>query len=78
MSESITIRDVPKRTAEELAARTALSGRSLQDYLRDHLIGLASQPDTEMLIARMYARKESAGSRLASDSVLTHRDADRR
>ena len=78
MSKSITIRDVPEETAEELAARAALTGRSLQQYLRGHLIGLASQPDPEALVARMRARKESTGSRLTVDSILAHRDADRR
>lgn len=31
---SITIRDVPQETRNELAARAARSGRSLQEYLR--------------------------------------------
>lgn len=78
MSKSITIRDVPTETAEELAARAALTGRSLQEYLRAHLIELVSQPDPAVLMARALARKESTGSRLAADSILTHRDADRR
>jgi plasmid stability protein len=34
MSTSITIRDVPQKTRDELAARAALTGRSLQEYLR--------------------------------------------
>ena len=33
MSKSITIRGVPDETGEELAARAALTGRSLQEYL---------------------------------------------
>jgi plasmid stability protein len=78
MSKSITIRDVPGDTAEELAARAALTGRSLQEYLRAHLIELVSQPDPAALMARVRARKESTGSRLAPDSILAHRDADHR
>ena len=35
---SITIRDVPEETRDELAARAALAGRSLQEYLRLLLI----------------------------------------
>lgn len=38
----------------------------------------ARRPDSEVLSARIRARKESTGSRLASDSVLKHRDSDRR
>jgi len=34
MAKSITIRDVPDETSDELAARAALTGRSLQEYLR--------------------------------------------
>jgi hypothetical protein len=38
MTTSITIRDVPDETRDELAARAALSGRSLQEYLRARLV----------------------------------------
>ena len=40
MATSITIRDVPDETRDELAARAALTGRSLQEYLRSKLVGL--------------------------------------
>lgn len=78
MGKAITIRDVPEETGEELAARAAATGRSLQEYLRAQLIELARRPDPEVLVARIRARKESTGSRLASDTILAHRDADRR
>ena len=78
MGKSITIRDVPEETGEELAARAALTGRSLQEYLRAQLIELASRPDPEALMARTRARKEQTGSRLTPDSIVAHRDADRR
>ena len=78
MSKSITIRDVPEETGEELAARAALTGRSLQEYLRAQLIELARRPDPEAVIARMRARKERTGSRIAAGSILAKRDADRR
>ena len=47
MSVSITVRDVPEQTRNELAARAALAGRSLQEYLRAKLIEIAGQPDAE-------------------------------
>ena len=56
MSTSITVRDVPDQTRDELASRAALSGRSLQEYLRAKLIELARQPDAEVLIARSAPR----------------------
>jgi plasmid stability protein len=78
MSVSITIRDVPDETRDELAARAAVSGRSLQEYLRTKLIELARQPDADTLIARIRSRKAVTGSSLSADRILAHRDVDRR
>ncbi|MFW6089088.1 MAG: FitA-like ribbon-helix-helix domain-containing protein [Gemmatimonadota bacterium] len=78
MSRAITIRDVPDETGDELAARAAATGRSLQEYLRARLIELARQPDPEVLLARIRTRKESTETRLTSETILAHRDADRR
>jgi len=78
MATSITIRDVPDETRDELAARAALSGRSLQEYLRARLIELARQPDAEALVQRIQARKSTTGSSLSADRILAHRDEDRR
>jgi len=78
MPTSITIRDVPNATRDELAARAAASGRSLQEFLRAQLIELVARPDAETLIARIRQRKATTGSRLEADRILGHRDADRR
>jgi antitoxin FitA len=78
MTRSITIRDVPDETRDELAARAALSGRSLQEYLRARLVELARQPDAEALVQRIQARKAATGSSLPPDRILSHRDQDRR
>lgn len=78
MPKSITIRDVPNETRDELAARAARSGRSLQEYLRMHLVELARRPDPGVLIARIRERKERTGTTLARERILAHRDADRR
>ena len=56
MAKSITIRDVPDKAAAELAARAALSGRSLQEYIRAKLIELSRRPDAETLLARIRER----------------------
>ncbi len=77
MSKSVTIRDIPTETRDELAARAALSGRSLQEYLRMLLIELASRPDPETVIRRVRDRKARTGSRLARERIHEHRDADR-
>jgi plasmid stability protein len=78
MTTSITVRDVPDETRDELAARAALSGRSLQEYLRARLVELAASPDAEALVARMRARKAATGTSLPAKRILAHRDAGRR
>jgi antitoxin FitA len=78
MAVSITIRDVPTKARDELAARAALSGRSLQEYLRSQLIDLASRPDVDTVLARIRERKQRTGTRLTRARILAHHDADRR
>lgn len=75
---SITIRDVPDDTRDELAARAARSGRSLQEYVRLQLVELARHPDADALLSSIRERKRRSGSRLSADEILAHRDVDRR
>ncbi len=77
MPTSITIRNVPDEARDELAARAALTGRSLQEYLRTQLIELARRPDASVLLAQVRDRKRRTGSRLSAEAILAHRDADR-
>ena len=78
MAKSITIRDVPDATSEELAARAALTGRSLQEYLRGRLIELAASPDADVVVARIRARKAATSTSLTTQEILAYRDAERR
>lgn len=78
MPKSITIRDIPDETSEELAARASLTGRSLQEYLRARLVELANTPDAEVWMARVRARKVATGGSINVGRVLAHRDADRK
>jgi plasmid stability protein len=78
MPTSITIRDVPDATRDDLAARAARSGKSLQEYLRGELIELARRPDVATLMERVAARKAATGSVLPADQIVASRDADRR
>ena len=75
---SITVRDVPSHTRDELAARAARTGRSLQEYLRQQLIQLADRPDPEALLSGIRERKRRTGTRLSADRILAYRDAGRR
>lgn len=75
---AITIRDVPVETRNELAARAAKAGQSLQEYLRAHLIAVAARPDRDEVIARARARVHALGSKVTVESILEAKDADRR
>ncbi|MGH9009969.1 MAG: FitA-like ribbon-helix-helix domain-containing protein [Acidimicrobiia bacterium] len=75
---TITIRNVPDETRDELAARAARSGRSLQEYLRAQLVELARRPDAGTVMAGVRERKARTGTSLGPERILTHRDADRR
>lgn len=74
----ITIREVPGEVRDELAARAALQGKSMQEYLKGELERLASRPPVERVLARLRERKELSGKHIPADEILTHRDADRR
>jgi plasmid stability protein len=77
VSVQITIRDVPNAVKEELAARAALQGKSMQEYLRAELVRLAARPPVEKVLERIRERKATTGTRLSPEEILAHRDADR-
>lgn len=78
MSVAITIRDVPDKVRNELAARAARAGMSLQEYLRGMLSESTSRPTVDDVIARARSRVEATGVRVDAELILTARDADRR
>lgn len=78
MPTSITIRNVPDDVRDELAARAARAGRSLQEHLRGELIELARRPTVDELLERIRERKAATGTRLTAEDILDYRDADRR
>ena len=75
---TITIRDVPAEVRDELAARAARAGRSLQEHLRIELIELAARPSASDWLSDVRRRKAASGRRLSREQILGHRDADRR
>ncbi len=75
---AVTIRNVPDEVRDELAARAARSGRSLQEYLVGQLVELASRPDVDTVIDGARARVRAAGSSVTTAQILAARDADRR
>lgn len=78
MTVAITIRNVPDDVRDELAARAARSGRSLQEFLLRRLTELASRPSAEDVIARARDRVQATGTRLEPAEILADLDADRR
>lgn len=74
---AITIRDVPDDVRNELAARAARSGRSLQEYLWAELTDMASRPSVNDAVAASRQRARLSGTRLTPTDILAARDADR-
>lgn len=78
MSIQITVRNVPTEVRDELAARAAQQGKSMQEYLREALQRMAARPQVEQVLARMRERKMATGTQLTATSIVSARDADRR
>lgn len=70
MAVSITVRDVPQEVRDELAARAALGGRSLQEHLRLQLIAMAAAPDPDVVMAKLRDRKAAVGAKLSAKWLL--------
>jgi antitoxin FitA len=78
MTIQITIRDVPAKVRDELAARAALQGQSMQEYLRAELERLAARPTVNAWLEQVRKRKRSSQIRLSAQDIVKARDADRR
>ena len=78
MEVAITVRGVPSEVRDELAARAARAGKSLQAYLLDLLVASAARPSVDDVIARARARAQATGARVDAAAILEARDADRR
>lgn len=78
MSIQITIRDVSEKVRDELAARAALQGKSMQEYLRAELERLAARPSIETWLEQVRKRKRASQTRVSATQILQNRDADHR
>jgi antitoxin FitA len=78
MSVAITVRGVPDEVRDELAARAARNGKSLQEYLRGMLLEAAARPSVADVIARARARVDATGVRIDANTIIAARDIDRR
>ena len=78
MPVSMTIRDVPDDARDELAARAARAGQSLQEYVRARLVELARRPSPAQLWDRIEHRVLATGTAFAGEEIVRLRDDDRR
>jgi len=76
MPVAITIRNVPDDVRNELAARAAAQGRSLQEFVLHELVELTKRPDRLALLARI--EQELDGTRLTIEQLLDATDFERR
>ena len=74
----ITIRGDSEKVRDELAARAASQGKSMQEFLRAELERLAARPTVDAWLRQVARRKRAAESRVSSCQILEKRDADRR
>jgi antitoxin FitA len=74
----ITIRDVPERVRDELAARAASQGRSMQEFLRMTLERLITRPTAETWLQQVRRRKRLTQASVTAEQILKSRDVERR
>ncbi|MEO8095656.1 MAG: hypothetical protein ABI632_12115 [Pseudolysinimonas sp.] len=74
---SITIRDVPQETRDELAARAARAGQSLQEFLSLTLQQIAEKPDINLALAEIRTRARTF-PHVTTQEILDAIAADRR
>lgn len=78
MPIQINIRDVPEKVRDELAARAALQGKSMQEFLRAELERLAARPSMDVWLQQVRRRKRASQTRVSTKQILESRSADRR
>ena len=78
MPVQITIRDVPNEVRDELAARAALEGKSMQEFLRSELERIVATPSINVWLANVRERKSVSKTRVSPSKILKARDADRK
>ena len=78
MGVQINIRDVPENVRDELAARAAFQGKSMQEFLRTELERLATRPSIDAWLEQVRRRKRAAQSRISCKQILDNKSSDRR
>jgi len=76
---TIQIRDIPEDAYETIRKRARTAGKSIQSYMRDEVLQMASRPaKAELLTAMEAALERDRGSGVTLESILAAKDADLR
>ena len=67
---AVTVRNVPESVRDELAARAARAGQSLQEFLLGQLTELAARPSAADVLARSRERLTVTGSAVTPDDIV--------
>ena len=78
MGVQITIRGVPEDVRDELKARAAARGQSMQEYLRGELERIVAKPTIDEWLKGVRAFKKATGINVSTEDILRARDADRK
>jgi antitoxin FitA len=76
MSVQITIHDVSEKVRDELAARAALQGKSMQEFLHAELQRMAARPSIDAWLQQVRRRKRAAQRRVSVETILGNREPD--
>ena len=77
MPVQITVRGVPEAVRDELAARAASHGQSMQEFLRGELESIASRPSRATWLRQVRERGEATGTVVRPSGILRARNTDR-
>lgn len=78
MAVQITIRNVPEKVRDALAARAAKRNQSMQGFILEELEKIVSKPSKEDLLERIRQRKEVTNTNVSAATILRAREADRK
>lgn len=70
MTVSVSVRHVPKKVRDALAAQAAVEGRSLQEYLLQLLTTRAQQPTMAQVLERARTRRAGSNARITREDIL--------
>ena len=74
MAKTIQIRNVPDEVHSALRAAAAAAGKSLSDYLLEHVEEVAALPTNAQILRRAAARGGGIPPGLAAEAVRSGRD----